>query len=113
MKGLKPTLVSAVAIGLLAGSAVGVAAQDEAADPVAPSAFSGAASGGPDPSFSTDPVTGLDLMVIPSTSFEEGSSHDSSATEDRGFGMRHNASKSRSAHISYLRIGPHGTWQPR
>jgi hypothetical protein len=29
VKGLKPTLVSAIAIGLLAGSAVGVAAQDE------------------------------------------------------------------------------------
>jgi hypothetical protein len=33
VKGLKPTLVSAIAIGLLAGSAVGVAAQDEAAMP--------------------------------------------------------------------------------
>lgn len=31
MKGLKPTLVSAIAIGLLAGSVVGVAAQDDAA----------------------------------------------------------------------------------
>jgi hypothetical protein len=31
VKGLKPTLISAIAIGLLAGSAVGVAAQDEEA----------------------------------------------------------------------------------
>jgi hypothetical protein len=32
VKGLKPTFISILAIGLLAGSAVGVAAQDEAAD---------------------------------------------------------------------------------
>jgi hypothetical protein len=30
VKGLKPTLISVIAIGLLAGSVVGVAAQDEA-----------------------------------------------------------------------------------
>ena len=32
MKGLKPTFISILAIGLLAGSAVGVAAQEEATD---------------------------------------------------------------------------------
>jgi hypothetical protein len=39
VKGLKPTLISILAIGLLAGSAVGVTAQDEAADPMAPAFF--------------------------------------------------------------------------
>jgi hypothetical protein len=47
VKGLKPTLISILAIGLLAGSAVGVAAQDEAADPMAPAYVTGTvASGG-------------------------------------------------------------------
>jgi hypothetical protein len=36
VKGLKPTLVSAIAIGLLAGSVVGVVAQDEAAEGAEP-----------------------------------------------------------------------------
>jgi hypothetical protein len=40
VKGLEPTLISAIAIGLLAGSAVGVTAQDEA-DPMATSSFYG------------------------------------------------------------------------
>jgi hypothetical protein len=39
VKGLKTTLVVAIAIGLLAGSAIGVAAQDEVAPPVAPGTF--------------------------------------------------------------------------
>ena len=40
MKGLKTTLISILAIGLLAGSPVGVAAQDEeAADPMRASTF--------------------------------------------------------------------------
>jgi hypothetical protein len=39
MKGLKPTLVSAIAIGLLEGTAVGDAAQDEEAAAMAPAFF--------------------------------------------------------------------------
>jgi hypothetical protein len=39
VKGLKPTLISAIAIGLLAGSAVGVTAQDEEADVAEPVPF--------------------------------------------------------------------------
>ena len=40
MKGLKTSVISILAIGLLAGSAVGVTAQDEeAADPMAPAVF--------------------------------------------------------------------------
>jgi hypothetical protein len=38
---VKPTLISILAIGLLAGSAVGVAAQDESADPMAPAYVTG------------------------------------------------------------------------
>jgi hypothetical protein len=41
VKGLKPTLISILAIGLLAGSAVGVAAQD---DPMAPEKATGTVS---------------------------------------------------------------------
>jgi len=43
VKGLKPTLISILAIGLLAGSAVGVAAQDEeaAAEPSTPAKVTG------------------------------------------------------------------------
>jgi hypothetical protein len=39
VKGLRSTLISILAIGLLAGSAVGVVAQDEATDPAAPVEF--------------------------------------------------------------------------
>jgi hypothetical protein len=39
VKGLKPTLISAIAIGLLAGSVVGVAAQSDEADAMAASYF--------------------------------------------------------------------------
>jgi hypothetical protein len=59
VKGLKPTLISVIAMGLLAGSAVGVAAQDE--DPMAPSTFTG--EGTEEPAFSTDPETGLTIAV--------------------------------------------------
>lgn len=41
MRGIKPGLISIFAIGLLAGSAVGVAAQDEAAEELAPALTSG------------------------------------------------------------------------
>ena len=41
MKGPKPALVTTIAIGLLAGSAVGVAAQDEASDAMAPAYATG------------------------------------------------------------------------
>jgi hypothetical protein len=46
VKGLKPTLISAIAIGLLAGSAVGVAAQDEATDTMAPAYVTGTVTPG-------------------------------------------------------------------
>jgi hypothetical protein len=62
---LKSTLITAVTIGLLAGSAVGVAAQDGSADPMAPSVFSGLAEGDGPPEFSEDPDTGLDRVVFP------------------------------------------------
>ena len=41
MRTIKTTTISILAVGLLAGSAVGVAAQDEVADPMAPATFSG------------------------------------------------------------------------
>jgi hypothetical protein len=64
MKGLKPTLISAIAIGLLAGSAVGAAAQDEAAAAMASSAFTMEAVGDGPPEFSEDPATGLPLVTV-------------------------------------------------
>ena len=39
MRAIRTTTISILAVGLLAGSAVGVAAQDEAADPMAPAFF--------------------------------------------------------------------------
>ena len=39
MRGIKTTITSILALGLLAGSAVGVAAQDEEADPMRPAVF--------------------------------------------------------------------------
>ena len=39
MRGIKTITISILALGLLAGSAVGVAAQDEESDPMAPSSF--------------------------------------------------------------------------
>jgi hypothetical protein len=47
MRGIKTTVISVLALGLLAGSAVGVAAQDEAADdmPAGPVTFSGTFEG--------------------------------------------------------------------
>jgi hypothetical protein len=67
VKGLKTTFISILAIGLLAGSAVGVVAQDEEADPIAPSAFradfAGFPGGGP-PDISFDPETGLESLGI-------------------------------------------------
>jgi hypothetical protein len=47
VKGLKPTLVSAIAIGLLAGSVVGVGAQEEeaAAEPSTPAKVTGTING--------------------------------------------------------------------
>jgi hypothetical protein len=70
VKGLKPTLISAIAIGLLAGSAVGVAAQDEETDTDAVPAtwVTGTikyASGGTiaHPSDCTDPTSEVDGTV--------------------------------------------------
>jgi hypothetical protein len=63
VKGLKAGVISILAIGLVAGSAVGVAAQDEAADPMAPSTFTGEFTGTAEDS--TDPATGLEVSVSP------------------------------------------------
>ena len=60
MKGLKPILIPLLAIGLLSGSAIGVAAQDDSVDLRAPATFEG--SFGPQ-RFSADAVTGLPVTV--------------------------------------------------
>jgi hypothetical protein len=83
---IKSTLAITITIGLLAGSSLGVAAQDEA-DPMAPSTFTWELSDG---EFGTDPETGLFVVVGRSeatdpratgtwTQFEEGA-----AVEDDG-----------------------------
>ena len=65
MKKFRTPLVAAIAIGLLAGSAVGVAAQDEAADPMASSTFTAEFGDGGPPKISEDPDTGLTIVVVP------------------------------------------------
>ena len=47
MRAIKTTTISILAVGLLAGSAVGVAAQDEATDQATAVEFTGATSFGP------------------------------------------------------------------
>ena len=47
MRGIKSGLSTILAIGLLAGSAVGVGAQEEAAEPTAPVEFTGKIASGP------------------------------------------------------------------
>ena len=64
MKRTRTISISIFALGLLAGSAVGVAAQDAGTDPLAPSAFSGEASvDGPLEAY-FDPETGRGVVVI-------------------------------------------------
>jgi hypothetical protein len=56
---LRTTITSILALGLLAGSAVGVAAQE--ADPMAPSTFTIQRAG--EPEVTTDPGTGATIVV--------------------------------------------------
>ena len=60
MRTIRTTVISILALGLLAGSAVGVAAQDEA-DPMASSTFTAQVIG--EPELDADPATGLGTMV--------------------------------------------------
>ena len=53
VRGSKSGLISILALGLLAGTAIGVTAQDEAADPVAPVEFTGKTAFGPCPGSET------------------------------------------------------------
>jgi len=62
MRTIKHTTISILAVGLLAGSAVGVAAQDEV-DPMAPSTFTTEPIG--EPEVTADPETGLGTLVAP------------------------------------------------
>ena len=64
VRAIKTITVSILAIGLLAGSAVGVAAQDEAADPMAPNWFTWEVLGDGPPEFSEDPTTGLPVITV-------------------------------------------------
>ena len=61
MRGIRTITVSMLAIGMLAGSAVGIAAQDEAAAGGA-SYFTWDTAGPPE--FSEDPVTGLPAVTV-------------------------------------------------
>jgi hypothetical protein len=58
---LRTTTISILAIGLLAGSAVGVAAQDEEADPLAPASVTGSISGNSDTSGSVTRDAGVTI----------------------------------------------------
>ena len=62
MRTIKHNTISILAVGLLAGSAVGVAAQDEV-DPMAPSTFTTEPIG--EPEVTADPETGLGTLVAP------------------------------------------------
>ena len=61
---LRSTTISILAVGLLVGSAVGVGAQDEAADPTAPNWFTWQSVGDGPPEFSEDPATGLPVITV-------------------------------------------------
>ena len=67
MRGIKTTTIAILALGLLAGSAVGVTAQD--AGPMAPSTFTMHGAG--EPVVSTDPGTGATIVVVEKESTDE------------------------------------------
>ena len=71
MRRVKATVISVLAVGLLTGSAVGVAAQDEAADPMAPNWFTWEAQGEGPPDFSVDPATGLPVLTVEMAATDE------------------------------------------
>jgi hypothetical protein len=70
MRGIKTTTIAILTLGLLAGSTVGVAAQD--ADPMAPSTFS--MQNAEEPVVSTDPGTGATIAVGPVESTDQRAS---------------------------------------
>ncbi len=63
MRGIETSLGVALAIGLLAGSAGGAAAQDEEAERLAPASFSWFYWFGPEANSGTDPETGFDIVL--------------------------------------------------
>ena len=83
MRGIKTITISILAVGLLAGSAVGVAAQDDATDPAAPSVFTTSPVPGP-PEFSEDPATGLPVAVVEFTATDPRAAGMMTAIEDGG-----------------------------
>ena len=70
MRAIRTTTISILALGLLAGSAVGVTAQE--ADPMAPSTFT--IQRAEEPQITTDPVTGATIAVGPVESTEQRAS---------------------------------------
>jgi hypothetical protein len=64
VRAIKTTTISILAVGLLAGSAVGVVAQDEEAAAMAPSWFTMESVGDGPPEFSEDPATGLPMLTV-------------------------------------------------
>ena len=81
MRATKTTILSILAVGLLAGSAVGVAAQDDATDQMAPSVFTTSVVPGP-PEFSEDPATGLPVAVVEFTATDPRAAGMMTAIED-------------------------------
>ena len=79
MRAIKTTTISILAIGLLAGSAVGVAAQDEgAASDV--SYFTWDTAGPPE--FSEDPATGLPVVTVQIEATDERAGGTATTIED-------------------------------
>ena len=81
MRVIKTTTISILALGLLAGSAVGVAAQDDAANTMAPSVFTTSPVPGP-PEFSEDAATGLPVAVVEFTATDPRAAGMMTAIED-------------------------------
>jgi hypothetical protein len=70
VRAIRITTISILAVGLLAGSAVGVAAQE--ADPMAPSTFT--IQRAEEPEVTTDPGTGATILVGPVESTDQRAS---------------------------------------
>ncbi len=82
MRVAQTTITSILALGLLVGSAVGVAAQNEAADPMAPNWFDWETLGDGPPEFSEDPATGLPSVTVEVEATDSRASGTLTAIED-------------------------------
>ena len=108
MRALKTTTISVLAIGLLAGSAVGVAAQEEADGPMAPNWFTWEFVVDGPPEFSTDPATGLPVITVQVEATDERASGALTNLED--FAQSEDDERYRVGSTSQRLANDGGTW---